>query len=153
VEASVSIYLSTTTILNLLEGLLLALALWALGMPAPFFWGALAALIEFVPYLGAVAMLLVLTVVALTTFDSVGQALLVPAVFLVLNIVQSNLVSPLLYSRRLTLNPVAIVVGLAFWWWLWGVPGAFVAVPLLATFKIFCDHIETLAPVGEFLGN
>ncbi len=153
VEASVSIYLSTTTILNLLEGLLLALALWALGMPVPFFWGALAALIEFVPYVGAVAMLVVLTVVALTTFDSVGHALLVPAAFLALNILQSNLVSPLLYSRRLTLNPVAIVVGLAFWWWLWGIPGAFVAVPLLATFKIFCDHIETLAPIGEFLGN
>ena len=56
-------------------------------------------------------------------------------------------------SRRLTLNPVAVFVGLAFWWWIWGVPGAFIAVPLIATFKIFCDHIDTLAPIGEFLGK
>jgi predicted PurR-regulated permease PerM len=98
-------------------------------------------------------MLGVLTLVALSTFDSVGHALLVPAAFLVINLIQANLVSPLLHSRRLTLNPVAIVVGLAFWWWIWGVPGAFVAVPLLATLKIFCDHIEALKPIGEFLGN
>ncbi len=153
VEASVSIYLSTVTLVNIAEGLTLALALWALDMPAPFFWGALAALVEFVPYIGAVAMLGVLTVVALTTFDSVGHALLVPAAFLAINLIQGNVVSPLLHSRRLTLNPVAIVVGLAFWWWIWGVPGAFVAVPLLATFKIFCDHIEALTPIGEFLGS
>ena len=56
-------------------------------------------------------------------------------------------------SRRLTLNPVAVFVGLAFWWWLWGVPGAFIAVPVVATFKIFCDHIEALASIGEFLGE
>jgi predicted PurR-regulated permease PerM len=153
VETSVSVYLSTVTLLNIAEGLVLALALWALGMPAPFFWGALAALVEFVPYIGAVFMLGVLTLVALSTFDSVGHALLVPAAFLVINLIQANLVSPLLHSRRLTLNPVAIVVGLAFWWWIWGVPGAFVAVPLLATLKIFCDHIEALKPIGEFLGN
>ena len=153
VESSVSVYLSTVTLVNIAEGLVLALALWALGMPAPFFWGAMAALVEFVPYIGAVFMLGVLTLVALTTFDSVGHALLVPAAFLVINLIQGNLVSPLLHSRRLTLNPVAIVVGLAFWLWIWVVPGAFVAVPLLATLKIFCDHIEALKPIGEFLGN
>ena len=77
----------------------------------------------------------------------------VPAAFLAINTVQANLVSPLLLSRRLTLNPVALFVGLAFWWWVWGIPGAFVAVPLMATFKIFCDHIDSLAPIGEFLGQ
>ena len=56
-------------------------------------------------------------------------------------------------GERLTLNPVAIFIGLVFWWWIWGVPGAFIAVPLIATFKIFCDHIEALAPIGEFLGR
>ncbi len=152
-EASVSIYLSTVTLLNVGEGLILTGAMWALGMPAPFLWGALAAIVEFVPYIGAVAMMGVLTLVALTTFDSVGQALLVPASFLAINVVQSNVIAPMLHGRRLTLNPVAIVVGLAFWWWIWGIAGAFVAVPLLATFKIFCDHIETLSPIGEFLGK
>ena len=90
---------------------------------------------------------------ALTTFDSVGHALLVPASFLLVNLVQGNVVSPLVLGHRLSLNPVAVFIGLAFWFWIWGVAGAFIAVPLLATFKILCDHIESLASVGEFLGQ
>lgn len=70
-----------------------------------------------------------------------------------INFVQANSIYPVVLGRRLTLNPVAIFVGILFWFFLWGVPGAFLAVPLTATFKIFCDHIETLAPVGEFLGK
>jgi predicted PurR-regulated permease PerM len=66
---------------------------------------------------------------------------------------ESQFLSPLILGKRLTLNPVAIFVGLVFWWWIWGVPGAFIAVTLIATFKIFCDHIEALAPIGEFLGR
>jgi predicted PurR-regulated permease PerM len=62
-------------------------------------------------------------------------------------------VSPSLIGQRLALNPVAILIGLAFWFWIWGIPGAFIAVPLIATFKICCDHIDVLAPVGEFLGR
>ena len=83
----------------------------------------------------------------------VGHALLVPGAFLAINLLQANFVTPVVLGHRLTLNPVAIFVGLVFWCWIWGVPGAFLAVPLLATFKIFCDHIESLAPIGEFLGK
>jgi predicted PurR-regulated permease PerM len=79
--------------------------------------------------------------------------LLVPGSFLAINLLQANLVTPLLLGHRLTLNPVAIFVGLSFFFWIWGVPGAFLAVPLLATFKIFCDHIVSLAAIGEFLGQ
>ena len=136
-----------------LSAIVVGIALYLLGMPSPALWGAMVALLEFVPYLGATAIIIVLTVAAMTTFDTVGHALLIPAAFLAINLVQGNLVSPLLYSRRLTLNPVALFVGLAFWWWIWGIPGAFVAVPLMATFKIFCDHIDSLAPIGEFLGQ
>jgi predicted PurR-regulated permease PerM len=152
-EASISTYLITALAVNVGEGIVVAIAMYFLGMPNPALWGALVALLEFVPYLGAATSIIVLTLAALTTFDSVSHALLVPASFLAINVVQSQLVSPLLYSRRLTLNPVALFVGLAFWWWIWGIPGAFVAVPLMATFKIFCDHIDSLAPIGEFLGQ
>jgi len=116
-------------------------------------WGAMAALAEFVPYLGATAMLAMLTMAGLITFPDLGHALLVPAAYLAVNLIQANFVTPAVLGRRLTLNPVAILVGLVFWWWIWGVGGAFIAVPMLATFKIFCDHIESLAPIGEFLGN
>jgi predicted PurR-regulated permease PerM len=152
-EASISAYLLTAAAVNVVEGIIVALAMWLLGMPNPALWGALVALLEFIPYLGAVTMLVILTVAALTTFDSAGRALLVPATFLAINLLQANVVSPLLLGHRLSLNPVALLVGLAFWFWMWGVPGAFIAVPLLAAFKILCDHIAALASVGEFLGQ
>jgi predicted PurR-regulated permease PerM len=98
-------------------------------------------------------MVVILTVAALTTYDSVGHALLIPASFLLINLIQGNFVTPLLQGHRLSLNPVALFVGLAFWFWIWGIPGAFIAVPILATLKIFCDHIESLASLGEFLGQ
>jgi predicted PurR-regulated permease PerM len=152
-ESSISMYLLTTASVNVAEGAVVAGAMYLWGMPNPALWGALVALLEFIPYLGALAMVVILAVAALTTFDSVGHALLVPASFLVINLIQGNVVSPLVLGHRLSLNPVALFIGLAFWFWVWGIAGAFIAVPLLATFKIFCDHIESLASVGEFLGQ
>jgi predicted PurR-regulated permease PerM len=151
-ESSISTYLLTAASVNVTEGLVVSGAMYLLGMPNPLLWGAMVGLLEFIPYLGAVTAVAVLGVAAITTFDNVGHALLVPGAFLMINLVQANLVSPLLLGHRLALNPVAILVGLAFWFWIWGIPGAFIAVPLLATFKIFCDHIQSLAAVGEFLG-
>ncbi len=152
-ESSISTYLLTTSLVNLVEGGVVALVMYAWGMPNPFLWGALVVALEFIPYLGAVVMIVILTVAALTTFDSVGHALLIPASYLAINVVQGNFVSPILLGHKLALNPVAIFLGLTFWFWVWGIPGAFIAVPLVATFKIFCDNIEVLAPIGEFLGQ
>ncbi|HKH90571.1 MAG TPA: AI-2E family transporter [Gemmatimonadaceae bacterium] len=152
-EAAVSAYLSTAFLINIVEGAVVAGVLWLLGMPNVLLWGALVTLFEFVPYLGALAAVIVFTVAGLTTYDEVPRALLVPGSFLAINLLQANLVTPMLLGHRLTLNPVAIFVGLAFFFWIWGVPGAFLAVPLLASFKIFCDHIQSLAAIGEFLGQ
>jgi len=152
-EAQISTYLFTAALVNIGVGIVVALAMTALGMPNPMLWGVLAALAEFVPYVGATALLATLTLAGLATFPETGHALLVPASYLAINFIQSNFIAPVILGRRLTLNPVAILVGLVFWWWLWGVGGAFIAVPLLVTFKIFCDHIEALAPIGEFLGS
>ncbi len=152
-EASISTYLFTVTLVNLGLGLVVALVMHFVGMPNPLLWGALAGLAEFVPYLGATVMLITLSLAGLVTFPQLGHAMLVPGAYLAVNLVQANFVTPTVLGRRLTLNPVAILLGLVFWWWLWGVGGAFIAVPILATFKIFCDHIEALAPIGEFLGE
>jgi predicted PurR-regulated permease PerM len=152
-EASISTYLFTVAMVNVVLGIAVTLVMTLIGMPNALLWGALAALAEFVPYIGATVLLGLLTMAGLVTFPTIGHALLVPGVYLAVNLIQSQFVSPMILGRRLTLNPVAILVGLVFWWWLWGVGGAFIAVPLLATFKIFCDHIETLQPIGEFLGN
>jgi predicted PurR-regulated permease PerM len=152
-EATVSAYLTTTLLVNFVEGATVALVLWLLGMPSAVLWGVLVFFLEFVPYLGAATAVVVLSVAGLTTFDHVGRALLVPGSFLAINVLQANLVTPLLLGHRLTLNPVSIFTGLAFFYWIWGVPGAFLAVPLLATFKILCDNIASLAAIGEFLGQ
>lgn len=152
-EASISTYLLTTLAVNAIEGAVVAAALWALGMPNPVLWGALVTLLEFIPYLGAITLVVILTLGALASFNDVGHALLVPGAFLAINLIQANIVSPMLLGHRLALNPVALLVSLAFWLWIWGIPGGLLAVPLLATLKIFCDHIERLAPLGEFLGR
>jgi predicted PurR-regulated permease PerM len=152
-EASISTYLLTLAVVNVGLGLAVTLVMLLLKVPNALLWGSLAALAEFIPYVGATVMLGLLTMAGLVTFPTVGHALLVPAGYLAVNVMQANFISPMVLGHRLTLNPVAILVGLVFWWWIWGVGGAFIAVPLLATFKIFCDHIESLAPIGEFLGK
>jgi len=152
-ETSISMYLSSVTLINFVEGGIVSIAMWALGMPNPVLWGVLVFFLEFIPYLGALVMVGVLALAALSTFDNVAHTVAVPACFLAINLLQAYVVTPMLLGRRLLLNPVAILIGLILWWEVWGVAGAFIAVPLLATLKILCDHIETLAPVGEFLGD
>ena len=152
-EASISTYLFTVAVVNIGLGVAVTIVMLLLKMPNAVLWGSLAALAEFVPYIGATVMLGLLAMAGLVAFPDLGHALMVPGAYMAVNLVQANFVSPTVLGRRLTLNPVAILVGLVFWWWIWGVGGAFIAVPLLATFKIFCDHIESLAPIGEFLGK
>lgn len=152
-ESSISTYLLTAAAVNVGEGIVVAGAMYLLGMPNPLLWAVLVTFLEFIPYIGAAVIAVLLALVALTTFDTPGQMLLPPLVFIAINVVQGNFVSPLLLADRLTLNPVAVFVGLAFWWWIWGIAGAFIAVPMLAAFKILCDHVTPLAAVGEFLGQ
>ena len=109
--------------------------------------------LEFIPYVGAFTIIAVLTLAALTVFDAVPRALMIPGAFVIINLVQGNFVGPMVLGHRLSLNPVAIFIGVAFWWEVWGISGAFLAVPMIATLKIVCDHIESLAPIGEFLGQ
>jgi predicted PurR-regulated permease PerM len=152
-EAVVSHYMVATALINAGQGAVVGLAMWLLHLPNPVLWGILTFFLEFVPYLGGACMIILLTLVGLATTDSIGRALLPPFVYLTISTIQNNLVSPLAYGRSLRLNPVAVLVGVLFWYYLWGVPGAFLAVPILATIKIFGDHLESLAAVSEFLGD
>jgi predicted PurR-regulated permease PerM len=152
-ESTVSAFLGTTLLLNIAEGIVVAFALWLLGMPNVVRWGVMVACLEFVPYLGAATATVVLGVAGLAQYDQIGHALMIPGAYLAINLLQSNLVTPMMLGHRLTLNPVAIFIGLAFFFWIWGVPGAFLAVPILATLKILCDNIASLAAIGEFLSQ
>jgi predicted PurR-regulated permease PerM len=153
VQQAVTRYMVATLMINAGQGIVVGLALWALGMPYPWLWGALTVLLEFIPYLGATGMLILLTAAAFSQFDALGHILLVPGTYLVIAALQNNLVSPFVYGQRLKLNPVAVLVGVLFWWLLWGVAGAFLAVPFFATLKILADHVESLTPIATFLGE
>jgi predicted PurR-regulated permease PerM len=153
VQRAVTRYMMATLMINVGQGIVVGLALWALGMPYPWLWGGLTVLLEFIPYLGATGMLILLTAAAFSQFDALGRILLVPGTYLLIAALQNNLVSPLVYGQRLKLNPVAVLVGVLFWWLLWGVAGAFLAVPFFATLKILADHVESLTPIATFLGE
>ena len=146
-------YLLVNALINAGQGLVVALVMWRLKMPAPVLWGVFTFALEFVPYLGAAVMIGLLAVVSLATFDSLGHALLAPGSYLVITTLQNNLVSPVAYGRRLRLNAVAVFVGVMFWWFLWGVPGAFLAVPILATARVAAEHARSLRPLAVFLGD
>lgn len=135
------------------QGVVVWLVLWALGMPVPWLWGIFTFVLELIPYLGAVTMIILLTIASFATFNGMGHILLIPASYMVITVVQSSVVSPYVYGKRLRLNPVAVFVGVMFWFLLWGVPGAYLAVPIIATLKILADRSETFKAIGEFLGE
>ena len=152
-ERVVSHYMVVTALINVGQGVLVGLAMALLHVPNPLLWGLLTFALEFIPYLGGASMIILLTLVGLATFDSLGRAVLPPLTYLAITTLQNNLVSPIAYGRGLRLNPVAVFVGVLFWYGLWGVAGAFLAVPILASLKIMGDHIDSLAPLAEFLGD
>ncbi|RWD74089.1 AI-2E family transporter [Mesorhizobium sp.] len=151
VEREISHYLLTVSIINVSLGTVIGLGLWGLGMPNPLVWGAMAALLNFLPYVGALMTVLIVAVIALISFDTIAYALLAPAFVVLCDIIEGQFVTPMVVGRRLEINAVAIFIAIAFWSWLWGFVGALMAVPLLVVIKVFCDHFESLSPFGNFL--
>jgi predicted PurR-regulated permease PerM len=127
--------------------------MFLLGMPNPILWGVMAAVLNFIPYLGALVGIGTIGLVALLTFDAPGNILMPPLAYFALTTFEAYFVTPSLLARRLTLNPVAVFLALIVLTWMWGVAGALLAVPMLATFKICCDHVEALEPIGTMLGR
>ena len=152
-QRDISGYLLTVTLINMGLGVAVMIATWLLGMPDPLLWGVLAGVLNFVPYLGPITTLVVIMIVGLTTYATPGESLMVAAAYLVLVVVESEFVKPLLLGRRFTLNPVVIVLSLVLWGFLWGIPGVLLAIPILVAFKILCDHVPALEPVGAFLDS
>lgn len=153
IKADVATYLGTVTLINTGMGLAAGLALWALGMPNPALWGVLTGTLNYIPYAGAFTTMAVVGLVGLLTFDELWRGLLPPAVILALHLMESDLVTPLLVGRRLTLPPVLVFLSLTLWTWMWGIAGAILAVPLLVVLKVAADHMEILRPLATFLGG
>nr|WP_216859324.1 AI-2E family transporter [Sulfitobacter aestuariivivens] len=153
IERRVSHYLLTITVINAGLGVVIGTYLALLGMPNALVWGVLAFLLNFLPYIGGFFGALLVSVLAITEFDSVGYALLAPLGYLVITSIEGQLVTPWLVGRRLAMNTVAVFITVVFWGWLWGVPGALVAVPVLVVFKVICENFEPLKTIGFFLSG
>jgi predicted PurR-regulated permease PerM len=151
IETHVSRYLFTVTAINVGLGLAVGTTVGLLGLRNPVMWGVMVAGLNFVPYLGALTGVACMTIGAVLSFDSLAYALIFPAVYLFYGTLEGNFITPWVMGRSLTLNPVLILLSIAFWGWMWGIPGIILAVPILAALKIFCSHIEEMAPMAEFL--
>src|SRR5881394_187378 len=142
IESQVSRYLFTVTAINTCLGLAVGTAVGLLGLRNPIMWGVMVALLNFVPYLGALTGIICMTIGAALSFDSLEYALLFPTVYLAFGVLEGSFITPWVMGRSLTLNPVIILLSLTFWGWMWGIVGIILAVPILAVFRIFCAHIE-----------
>jgi predicted PurR-regulated permease PerM len=151
IESHISRYLLTVTMINTCLGLAVGTTVGLLGLRNPVMWGVVVAVLNFVPYLGALTGIICMTIGATLSFDSLSYALVFPAVYLLFSTLEGNFVTPWVMGRSLTLNPVIILLSLTFWGWMWGIAGVILAVPILAAFKIFCAHIKPMEPLAEFL--
>ena len=152
VEHSISRYLLTVTLINFFEGIVVALGMFLIGMPDAALWGVMAALLIYIPYLGPLVGISIVTVVALFTLEF-RMALLAPAIYLFVEILQGQFLTPLILGVRFRMNPLVIFLWLVLWAAIWGVIGAIIAVPLLTIFKILCERIVPLKPIARFLSD
>jgi predicted PurR-regulated permease PerM len=151
IQQNISNYLFSVSLINMGLGVVVSGGLYLMGMPNAAMWGMFVALLNFAPYFGPVAGVILLAGVGLLTFDTLGRGLLPPAWYLLIHLLESNLVTPVLLGKRFTLNPVVIFVSLIFWTWLWDVPGALLSVPILVSIKVICDRVPAMSSVSELL--
>jgi predicted PurR-regulated permease PerM len=153
VEKNISAYLVTISAMNLLVGIAVATAAYFFGLGDIVLWGAVAFLLNYVPIIGPLAGIVLFFLAGLLVFDNLLTAGLLAGTYLGIHLIEGEVVTPMLLARRFTLNPVLVIVSLIFWYWMWGVPGAIISVPILATTKIICDHVRPLTAVGHFIGG
>ena len=153
IEREVSSYLLTLTAINAGVGVAVAIGFYFLGLTNAYLWGFVAFGLNFIPYAGPLFGVAVSALVSIVAFDSISYALIPPLYYTVVVTIENQLVSPHVLSRKLQLNSVAILLTLAFWGWLWGILGIVVAVPLLVTLRVFSNHFDSLATIGEFIAE
>lgn len=151
IERELSRYLFTITMINASLGIAVGTLLWWVDMPTPVVFGALAMLLNFIPYIGALIGMAIVGVIALADFGNLAQALVPVLLYLACTTIEGQLVTPTIVGRRLEMNAAAVFLSVAFWGWIWGVVGMFLAVPVMVAIKVFASYVEPLAPLGDFL--
>lgn len=148
VVSATSSYLGTITMVNMILGLIVAGALWAIGLPSPLMWGGLVTILNYIPYLGPIFAAVLLTLGGLMSFTDIWLAFTPPAIMIALHLVEANAITPLLVGRRVKINPLLILVSISFWGWVWGPLGALLATPLL----IIIQRVIAAAGVPDITG-
>jgi predicted PurR-regulated permease PerM len=151
IESDISAYLVTITLMNVAVGVATGAAAALCGLGDPVLWGSVAFLLNYVPILGPLIGVVTFLLAGLLTIDTLWLACMPAALYLGIHVTEGETITPMLLARRFTINPVLVVIALVFWYWMWGVPGAILATPLLAVTKIICDRIEALKPFGHFI--
>ena len=153
VQEEMSRYLLMVTLINLAVGAVTAVSMALFGVPNPLLWGAVAGLLNFAPYVGPAITGIGLLIVGFTTFDTLSHAFAVPGAFFVIAFVEGQLITPTIIGRRFALDPTVVFVWLLLWGWLWGIAGVLLAGPLLACFRIVCEHVDALKSAGVLIGD
>jgi len=153
VERSISRYLLTVSVINACLGASVAAACWLVGVPNALLWGAMATLLNFLPYIGGLVGAGVVLLVSLFTFDSIAYASLAPLAYVTLTAIEGNFVTPSVLGRSMSLNPLVVILSLTYWTWLWGAAGAVLAVPLLAIFVSACRQFNGTRPLAAMLSD
>jgi predicted PurR-regulated permease PerM len=151
IERNISVYLITVTLINGVVGLLTSCIMWACGVANPPLWGVIAFVLNFVPILGPMVGIVILVMASVLSLGVTWWALLPVGLYFLVHVVEGEIATPMVMARRFTINPVAVILALIFWYWMWGVPGAVLAVPMLAITKIVCDELRPLRAFGHFL--
>jgi predicted PurR-regulated permease PerM len=151
VERDLSAYLLTITVVNTAVGCATAGVMWLCDVPGPVLWGVVAFCLNFVPILGPFCGIILFLAVGLISKGPAWAALLPAALYLGIHVMEGEIITPMLLANRFTINPVAVILSLIFWYWMWGVPGAILAVPMLAIIKIVCDRLRPFRAFGHLL--
>jgi predicted PurR-regulated permease PerM len=151
VERDLSAYLLTITVINAAVGCATAGVIWLCDVPGPVLWGVVAFCLNFVPILGPFCGIILFLAVGLISMGPAWTALLPAALYFGIHVAEGEIVTPMLLANRFTINPVAVILSLIFWYWMWGVPGAILAVPMLAIIKIVSDRLRPFRAFGHLL--
>ncbi len=151
IERDVSVYLITVTLINVTVGLCTLGVMWACGVANPLLWGVIALVLNYVPIVGPMIATVIFLMASVLSLGVTWWALLPVGLYFCVHVIEGEFVTPLLVARRFTVNPVAVILALIFWYWMWGVPGVILAVPMLAIIKIVCDDLRPFRAFGHLL--
>jgi predicted PurR-regulated permease PerM len=151
IEADISAYLMTITIMNVAVGVATGIIAVVFGLGDPLLWGTVAFLLNYVPVLGPLVGMVIFVLVGLLSIETPWLAFAPAGAYLLIHVIEGEIVTPMLLAKRFTINPVLVILALVFWYWMWGIPGAILATPMLAITKIVCDRIQTLTSIGHLI--